>query len=170
MVQDIVEYNRHCELFKSFKSKAVNEMDDIEGSANPSYDDDYHKYANGLDNLLQDTTDGATNAGGVVTVSSDGDRNEYGRIDFRHTRHSLSGISGANGKVRLGHKPCCGLLESNYYLPLRFAPLELEWTIVSDGTEPIVVPQGNGTTQTDKNGYYFQDGNTSTSFFLLAAN
>ena len=142
MVQDIVEYNRHCELFKSFKSKDVNEMDDIESSANPSYDDDYHKYANGLDNLLQDTTDGATGAGGVVTVSSGGDRNEWGRIDFRHTRHSLSGIPGANGKVRLGHNPCCGLLESNYYLPLRFAPLELEWTIVSDGTEPIVVPQG----------------------------
>lgn len=146
MVQDIVECNRHCELFKSFKSKDVNEMDDIEGSANPSYDDDYHKYANGLDNLLQDTTDGATGSGGVVTVSSGGDRNEWGRIDFRHTRHSLSGISGANGKVRLGHKPCCGLLESNYYLPLRFAPLELEWTIVSDGTEPIVVPQGRHNT------------------------
>ena len=52
IVQDIVEYNRHCELFKSFKSKDVNEMDDIENSANPSYDDDYHKYANG-DNFLQ---------------------------------------------------------------------------------------------------------------------
>ena len=50
LVQDIVEYNRHCELFKSFKSKEVNEMDDIESSANPSWDDDYHKYANGLDN------------------------------------------------------------------------------------------------------------------------
>ena len=163
IVQDIVEYNRHCELFKSFKSKDVNEMDDIENSANPSYDDDY-KYANGLDNLIQDTTDGATNAGGVATVSTGGDRNEWGRIDLRHTRHSLCGISGANGKVRLGHKPCCGLLESNYYLPLRFAPLESEFTIVSDGTEPVVVPQGNGTTQTDKNGYYFQDGNTSTSW------
>ena len=49
MVQAIIEYNRHCELYKSFKSKDVNEMDDIESSANPSYDDDYHKYANGLD-------------------------------------------------------------------------------------------------------------------------
>jgi len=164
MVQDIIEYNRHCELYKSFKSKAVNEMDDIEGCANPSWDDDYHKYANGLDNFVQATTDGATNAGGVANITTGGDHNEWGRIDFRHTRHSLSGISGANGKVRLGHKPCCGLLESNYYLPLRFAPLELEFTIVSDGSEPIVVPFGNGTTQTDNNGYYFQDGNTSTSW------
>ena len=56
------------------------------------------------------------------------------------------------------------MLESNNYLPLRFAPLELEFTIASDGNEPIVVPQGNGTTQTDRNGYYFQDGNTSTSW------
>ena len=159
MVQDIVEYNRHCELFKSFKSKDVNEMDDIESSANPSYDDDYHKYANGLDNFLQinDTGDGTNSY-------PNGDHNEYGRVDFRHTRHSLSGIPGANSKVRLSHKPVCGLMESSYYLPLRFAPLELEFTIVSDGTEPVVVPQGNGTTQTDKNGYYFQDGNTSTSW------
>ena len=159
MVQDIVEYNRHCELFKSFKSKDVNEMDDIESSANPSYDDDYHKYANGLDNFLQinDTGDG-------TNYYPNGDHNEYGRVDFRHTRHSLSGIPGANSKVRLSHKPVCGLMESSYYLPLRFAPLELEFTIVSDGTEPVVVSQGNGTTQTDKNGYYFQDGNTSTSW------
>ena len=63
--------------------------------------------------------------------------------------------------MRLGHKPVCGLLESNYYLPLRFAPLELEFSIVSDSNEPIVVPQGNGTTETDANGYYFQGGNTS---------
>ena len=97
-------------------------------------------------------------------MSTGGDHNEWGRIDFRHTRHSLSDIPGGNAKVRLGHKPCCGLLESNHYLPLRFAPLELEFTIVSDGTEPVVVPQGNGTTETDANRYYFQDGNTSVSW------
>ena len=168
MVQDITEYNRHCELFKSFKSKDVNEMDDIESSANPSWDGDYHKYANGLNNFIDATTDGATNAGGVATVNTAGDHNEFGKIDMRPTRHSLCGISGANGKMRLGHKPVCGLLESNYYLPLRFAPLELEFTIVSDGNEPIVVPEGdaqtNPTTETDKQGYYFQAGNTSVSW------
>ena len=63
MVQNITEYNRHCELFKSFKSKdAINEMDDIESSANPSWDDDYHMYAKGLNNFSDATTDGATNA------------------------------------------------------------------------------------------------------------
>ena len=156
IVQDVVDYNRTCELFRHMQSKDVNEMDDIECSANPSYDNDYHKYANGLDNFLK-----INNAGDGTDYFPNGDHNEWGRIDYRHTRHSLSGIPGAQGKVRLSHKPCCGLLESNYYLPLRFAPLELEFTIVSDGTEPIVKPEGNGTTQTDKNGYYFQDGNTS---------
>ena len=157
IVQDIIEYNRHCELYKAFKSKDVNEMDDIESSANPSWDDDYHRYANGLDNFIRlngnDPPDG-------VDVDPDADHNEWGRIGFRHTRHSLSGIP-SNGQMRLGHKPCCGLLESNYYLPLRFAPLELEFTIVSDSNEPIVVPEGAGAAQTDANGYYFQAGNTS---------
>eukprot|EP00438_Fugacium_kawagutii_P006499 Skav236814 [mRNA] locus=scaffold80:397159:400039:+ [translate_table: standard] len=183
MVQDIVEYNRHCELYKAFKSKEVNDMDDIEFSANPSWDSDYHKYANGLDNFLQldsiedgrvvgdpdKATSGKTSGAGtngdpkaVINGYSDGDHNEWGRLGSRPTRHTLSGISGANGKVRLGHKPVCGLLESNYYLPLRVAPLELEFTVVSDGNEPIIVPQGDGITQTDRNGYYFQDGNTAT--------
>ena len=58
IVQDIDQYARHCQLYKSFKSKDVNEMDDIESSANPSFDDDYHRYANGLTNLLQATTAG----------------------------------------------------------------------------------------------------------------
>ena len=182
MVQDIVEYNRHCELYKSFKSKDVNEMDDIESSANPSWDADYHKYANGLDNFLQldsiedgrvvgdpdKATSGKTNGAGtngdptaIINGYKNGDHNEWGRLGSRPTRHTLSGIPG-NGKVRLGHKPVCGLLESNYYLPLRVAPLELEFTVVSDGKEPIIVPQGDGVSQTDRNGYYFQAGNTAT--------
>ena len=85
---------------------------------------------------------------------------EWGKIGLRHTRHSLCGILGNKGKMRLGHKPVCGLLESKYYLPLRFAPLELEFTIVSDPNEHIVVPEGdaqtNPTSETDKEGYYFQ--------------
>ena len=163
IVQDIDQYARHCQLYKSFKSKDVNEMDDIESSANPSFDDDYHRYANGLNNLLQATTAGATSGTGVVTVTPEGDHNEWGRIGVRPTRHSFSGIP-SNGQMRLGHKPVCGLCESNYYLPLRFAPLELEFTIVSDSNEPIIVPQGDKQTkpeENDTNGYYFQGGNTS---------
>ena len=157
IAQDIVEYNRHCELMKSLKSKDVNEMDDVESSANPSWGADYHKYANGLDNFLQ-----INNTGDGTNYYPNGDHNEWGRIGARPTRHSMSGIPGANGKVRVAHKMCCGLMESNYFLPLRVAPLELQFQLVSDGNEPVIVPQGNGTTETDKNGYYFQDGNTAT--------
>ena len=83
----------------------------------------------------------------------------------KRSRHSLTGIPGANGKARFSHRPCCGLISgSNYYIPLRYAPLELNFQIVSNGNEPIVVPQGTGANQTDKEGYYFRDGDTSTSF------
>ena len=105
-------------------------------------------------------------AGTGTNYYPNGDHNEWGRIDYRPTRHTISGISGANGKVRLAHKMFCGLMESNYYLPLRVAPLELQFQIVSDGNEPIIVPQGdaqtNPTTETDRQGYYFQGGNTAT--------
>ena len=69
----------------------------------------------------------------IATVNTAGDRNEWGRIDKRYTRHSLTGIPGANGKARFSHKPCCGIVGhgGKYYLPLRLAGLELEWTIVS---------------------------------------
>eukprot|EP00438_Fugacium_kawagutii_P027429 Skav217155 [mRNA] locus=scaffold2621:341721:344436:+ [translate_table: standard] len=168
-VQDIIEYNRHCELYECLKPKSVRDMDDIESGANPRWDADFHDYANGLDVFLQPKTTGDTDGGGTgaVTVYTTGDQNEWGRLDKRYTRHSLTGIAGANGKVRLSHKPCCGLLNSNYYIPLRYAPLELQFQIVSDGNEPVVVPQGTGGAgQTDNEGYYFQAGNTSTSWEL----
>ena len=166
-VQDIIEYNRHCELYECLKPKSVRDMDDIESGANPRWDADFHDYANGLDVFLQPHTAGDTSGAGVVSVFTTGDHNEWGRLDKRYTRHSLTGIAGANGKVRLSHKPCCGLLNSNYYIPLRYAPLELQFQIVSNGTEPVVVPQGTGGAgQTDKEGYYFQTGDTSTSWEL----
>eukprot|EP00438_Fugacium_kawagutii_P006841 Skav227864 [mRNA] locus=scaffold383:259646:262248:+ [translate_table: standard] len=166
-VQDITEYNRHCELYECLKPKNVRDMDDIESGANPRWDADYHDYANGLDVFLQPHTTGDTDGAGVVSVFTTGDHNEWGRVDKRYTRHSLTGIPGANGKARFSHKPCCGLLNSNYYIPLRYAPLELQFQIVSDGNEPIVVPQGTGGAgQTDKEGYYFRDGDTSTSWQL----
>eukprot|EP00438_Fugacium_kawagutii_P022104 Skav219848 [mRNA] locus=scaffold859:523151:525737:- [translate_table: standard] len=162
-VQDIIEYNRHCELYECLKPKNVRDMDDIESGANPRWDADFHDYANGLDVFLQPNTTGTP---GDVDVYTDGDHNEWGRIDKRYTRHSLTGIPGANGKARFSHKPCCGLLNSNYYIPLRYAPIELQFQIVSNGTEPVVVPKGTGAGQTDKEGYYFREGDTSTSWEL----
>ena len=171
LCQDVIEYNRHCELYNSFKPKDVRDMDDIEGSANPRWDADYHDYAIGLEKIVRGATSGTP---GTVNVNVDGDRNDFGRIDKQYTRHSLTGIPGNGGKARLSHKPCCGLLESNYYLPLRYAPLELEFTIVADGNEPVVVPTGAEVAgQTDENGYYFTnndgvdaEGNTTTKWEL----
>ena len=88
-VQDIIDYNRHCELYDCLKSKDVRDMDDIECGANPRWDGDYHDYANGLDVCLQPNTDGATNAGGIVDVFTTGDHNEWGRVDKRYTRHDI---------------------------------------------------------------------------------
>ena len=100
------------------------------------------------------------------------DRNDHGRLQPIYTRHSFSGIK-PNGKMRLSHKPCCGLLGSSYLLPLRYAPLQLEFTIVQNGNGPIVLPQGagagggqGGADETDKQGLFFQTGNTSTQWEL----
>ena len=78
LVQDIIEYNRHCELYNSFKPKDVRDMDDIENSANPRWDADYHDYANGLDKILitgilltgATGTPGGAVGPGVVTVNT----------------------------------------------------------------------------------------------------
>ena len=173
--QDVIEYARHCELFNCFQKKDVRDMDDIESSANPRWDADYHDYANGLDVFVEPRTastldgDGNATAAGAVNVYTAGDHNERGRIDKRYTRHSMTGIPGANGKARFSHKPCCGIVGhgGKYYLPLRLASLEMEFTIVSDGTLPVIVPKGTGTSpEGDKEGYYFNPGNTSTSWEL----
>ena len=74
-------------------------MDDVESSANPSWDADYHNYANGLDNFLQ-----INDAGNGTNYYPQGDHNEWCRIDYRPTRHTVSGIPGANGKIRLSLK------------------------------------------------------------------
>ena len=166
-MQDIIEYNRHCELYGCFKSKDVRDMHDIENGANPRWDSDYHQMVTGLENIINPTVDGELGGNdGRATVTLGGDRNDFGRIDKRYTRHSFSGVK-PNGKMRLSHKPCCGLLGSSYLLPLRYAPLQLELTIVQNGNDPIVVPQkdeGTTATENDRNGWYFQSGNTSTQW------
>ena len=158
LVQDIVEYNRHCELYKAFKSKDVNEMDDIESSANPSWDADYHKYANGLDNFLQ--LDSVQDA----RVVGDPDKATSGKTDGAGTNGDPKAIiHGYTNADHNGEGEEIALdTHSQEFRALRVAPLEFEFTVVSDGNEPIIVPQGDGITQTERNGYYFQDANTAT--------
>ena len=169
-VQDIIEYNRHCELYNSFKSQDARDMDDLEGSANPRWDDDWrHTYATGLAEMLDNNK--RKNPGiadpEAVTFPTTKDHNNWGDLTARYTRHSVAGIPGGS-YMRLGHKPVCGLLESNYYLPLRYAPLELEFTIVSDEHIPVITPfaKTDDNVHIDANGYYFTTGDTSTKWEL----
>ena len=170
-VQDIIEYNRHCELYNSFKSQDARDMDDLESSANPRWDDDWrHTYATGLAEMLDNNKrkHPGTADPEAVTFPTTKDHNNWGDLTARYTRHSVAGIPGANGYMRLGHKPVCGLLESNYYLPLRYAPLELEFTIVSDEHIPVITPfaKTDDNVHIDANGYYFTTGDTSTKWEL----
>ena len=145
-------------------------MDDLEGGANPQWDDDWrHSYATGLAEMLdvnKRTNPAADPA--AVTFPTTRDHNNWGDLTARYTRHSVAGIPGANGYMRLGHKPVRGLLESNYYLPLRYAPLELEFTILSDEHTPVIAPftVTDANTQNDASGYYFTTGDTSTQWEL----
>ena len=164
LVQDIIEYNRHCELYNSFKSQEVRDIDDIESGTNPRWDDDFnHLYANDLEQFIS-----LNEAGDGAVYTPNGDHNLYGKVDASYTRHTMTGIPGANGYARFGHKPCCGLMESNYMLPLRYAPLELEFTLVSDEHTPIVSPftVSDANAQNDGTGYYFTTGDTSTKWEL----
>ena len=146
-------------------------MDDLEGGANPRWDDDWrHTYATGLAEMLDvnKRTDPGTADAEAVTFGATKDHNNWGDLTARYTRHSVAGIPGADGYMRLGHKPVCGLLESNYYLPLRYAPLELEFTIVSDEHAPVIAPftKTDDNVHIDANGYYFTTGDTSTLWEL----
>ena len=91
-----------------------------------------------------------------------------GKISNRYTRHSVSGIRKGE-YFRLGHQFKCGFLESNYYLPVRYAPLEIEITIVSDADEPVIkgVSAASATTiGGDRGGAYFTEGDTTTRWSL----
>ena len=158
-------------MYNSFKSQDARDMDDLEGGANPRWDDDWrHTYATGLAEMLDvnKRTDPGTADAEAVTFGATKDHNNWGDLTARYTRHSVAGIPGADGYMRLGHKPVCGLLESNYYLPLRYAPLELEFTIVSDEHAPVIAPftKTDDNVHIDANGYYFTTGDTSTLWEL----
>ena len=167
LASDIDEYNRHCELYNSFKSVEARHMDDIETSANPRWDDDWrNKYANGLDQFVRiadPTTDPSTVEVAPASDADFRDHNKWGKISNRYTRHSVSGIRKGE-YFRLGHQFKCGFLESNYYLPVRYAPLEIEITIVSDAEEPVIKGVNSASATTiggDRGGAYFTEGDTT---------
>ena len=82
----------------------------------------------------------------------------------------MSGIHGGE-HVRLGHKLKRRFLESNCYLQVRYAPLEIELALGSDQFTPIIqpVPRATATAQGgDRAGYFFTEvrGDTSTLWTL----
>ena len=85
-VQDFIEYNRHCELYNSFKSQNARDMDDLEGGANPRWDDDWrHTYATGFAEFIDANNERGTTgtAPDAVTVVA-GDHKNWGDLTSRY--------------------------------------------------------------------------------------
>ena len=97
--------------------------------------------------------------------------NERGIVLPKLTRANTTGIE--QGKfVRMGHKPCCGCVQSGYYPPIRYCPLEFIFEIVSDAGEPVIRPSTPvaGTQEADDvNGLFFTTRNTTTSWAIQNA-
>ena len=69
----------------------------------------------------------------------------------------------------MGHQFKDGFLESGYYLPVRYAPLEIEITIVSDAEGPVIKGVNSASATTiggDRGGAYFNEGDTTTKWQL----
>ena len=150
-------------------------MDDIESRANPRWDDDWrHKYANGLDQFVRvnNANDDVVRTAAELPTGADAkdytDHNKWGKISNRYTRHSVSGIRKGE-YFRLAHRFKDGFTESGYYLPNRYAPFQIEITILSDADEPVIkgVSAASATTiGGDRGGAYFTEGDTTTKWQL----
>ena len=100
LVQDVDQYNRHCERSHSFKPVDARPNADIESR----WDDDWrHKYANGIDQFvkLSDTGDGVEPQ---VNDADHGENSGWGRLEHRYAHHSVSGSRGGGEYVRLLHE------------------------------------------------------------------
>ena len=94
-MQDIIEYNRRCELYNSFKSQDAGDMDDLESSATPRWDDDWrHTYALVLAEML-DVNKRTNPAADLAAVAfpTIRDHTSWGNLATRYTRHSLAVLS-----------------------------------------------------------------------------
>ena len=69
----------------------------------------------------------------------------------------------------MGHKPCCGFVQSGYYPPILYCPLEFIFEICSDQQEPVInpaTPVAGTQVEDDVNGLYFTTRNTTTSWAI----
>ena len=153
-INDIDNYNLVCEEMKSFKSEEVRNLDDIQEGCLTRYDSRINRlYAFAIEAHDATATTG---------------RNDRGIILPKLTRANTTGIE--QGKfVRMGHKPCCGFVQSGYYPPIRYCPLEFIFEICSDAQEPVInpaTPVAGTQAEDDINGLYFTTRNTTTSWSI----
>ena len=155
-INDIDNYNLVCEQMKSFKSEEVRNLDDIQEGCLTRYDSRINRlFAYNIEDHDATATTG---------------RNDRGVVLPQLTRINTTGI--AQGKfVRMGHKPVCGFVQSGYYPPIRYCPLEFIFEIVSDPTEPVITPATDGADQAtdDAAGKFFTQRNTTTSWSIQNA-
>ena len=72
----------------------------------------------------------------------------------------------------MGHKPCCGLVQSGYYPPIHYCSLEFIFEIYSDSGEPVIrpaAPVAADQAADDVNGLFFTTHNTTTSWAIQSA-
>ena len=151
-INDIDNFNQVCEEMKSFKSEEVRNLDDIQEGCLTRYDSRINRlFAQVIEGHNATATAGANQRGVVLP--------------------KLTGIE--QGKfVRMGHKSCCGFVQSGYYPPIRYCPLEFSFEIVSDAGEPVIRPSATvaGTqAEDDENGLFFTTRNTTTSWAIQNA-
>ena len=153
-INDIDNYNQVCEQMKSFKSEEVRNLDDIQEGCLTRYD----SRINRLFAYTIESHDATATAGS----------NQRGAVLPKLTRLNTTGIE--QGKfVRMGHKPVCGFVQSGYYPPIRYCPLEFIFEIVSDAGEPVIrpaTPVAGTQAEDDENGLYFTTRNTTTSWSI----
>ena len=108
---------------KSLKSEEVRNLDDIQEGCLTRYD-------SRINRLFAFVIEGhnATAIAGAI---------QRGIVLPKLTRANTTGIE--QGKfVRMGHKPCCGFVQSGYFPPVRYCPLEFIFEICSDAQEPVL--------------------------------
>ena len=139
---------------KSFKSEEVRNLDDIQEGCLTRYD-------SRINRLFVYVVEGHD---GTATVGA----NQRGIVLPKLTRANTTGIE--QGKfVRMGHKPCCGFVQSGYYPPIRYCPFEFIFEICSDAQEPVInpaAPVAGTQAEDDVNGLYLTTRNTTTSWAI----
>ena len=75
--------------------------------------------------------------------------NEYNLNTNMVIANSQAAIAGAGGYMTVAFRPLSGLLNQDKYLPIRYAPITLEFEIVNNYTDCVIAPGCNDFTTTN---------------------